>query len=206
MILSIGITLLLATTVSALTPDLAAVATAEAWAAKQGTEKAEGLLRDLVSRESGLITSAHTIAAGQVLDSTEHWTVTGDGRRVYPRRFRVSVRVKRYLAGDCGDTLRFWQNHLNPSVDFAPDFPRSTYDVEYAPGDSVVVLVYAECEADRYAENAGRSYKYLISDGVVLSKGISLDLFVGEIAEEREGERRDRPGASPNSYEASSRQ
>ena len=197
LVLCMGMVLVLSATVSALTPDLDSVRVADAYAEKHGKEMAEGLLRDLVSRESELITGAQTIAIGRVLDEIEYWTVTGDGRRVYPRRFRVSVLVERYLLGDCGDTLRFWQNHLDPSVDFAPNFPRSTYDVWYAPGDSVVVLAYAACGADRYDDDAGRSYKYRISDGLVLSKGISLAEFVGEIGELLE-ERRDRPGASPN--------
>ena len=197
LVLCIGIVFVLSATVSALTPDLTSVGVAEAYAEKRGKEMGEGLLRDLMSRESELIASAQTIAIGRVLDETEHWTVTGDGRRVYPRRFRVSILVERYLDGDCGDTLRFWQNHLDPSVDFAPSFARSTYDIWYAPGDSVLVLVYADCGADRYDENAGRSYKYSISDGIVLSKGISLAEFVGEIGELLE-ERRDRHGASPN--------
>jgi hypothetical protein len=185
-------------TVSGLTPDLKSVELAEACAEEYGKEAGEALLTDLVSRESQLIMSAHTIAIGRVLDETEHWTVTGDGRRVYPRRFRVSVRVERYLAGGCGDTLRFWQNHVNPSVDFAPDFPRSTYDVEYAPGDSVVVLLYAECEADRYAESAGRSYRYVISGGMVESKGIPVEQLVREIAVVRQCEDSGAAGASPN--------
>ncbi len=196
--LPIVMVLMLAATVSALTPDLSSVRVAEAVSEQRGEQIGQGLLAEMLSREIELVETARVIAVGEVIDVAEHWTVTGDRRIVYPRKFHVSVLVDRYVAGDCGDTLRFWQHHLDPSIDFAPSAERRTYDIEYAQGDSVLVLVYADCGATIYESNTGRSYRYLISGGVAESKNIPLEQLVGEITEVRDAERRDGPGASPN--------
>jgi hypothetical protein len=195
---SILIVLVLGTTVSALTPDLSSVRVAEALAERRGKEVAQGLLAEMLSSEIELIETADIIAVGEVLGTSEHWTADGAGRFLYPRKFHVSILVDRYVAGDCGDTLQFWQHHLDPSIDFAPSAERRTYDIKYAPGDTVVVLVYADCGATIYESNTGRSYRYLISGGVAGSKGIKLEQLVSEIAEVRDAERGDGPGASPN--------
>ncbi len=186
---------------TALSPDLSDLRLQPTVTQRGGERAGRRWLTSRLLIETELIQTADIVVVGEVVNSPKAWTMMGSTKVFKPLRFDVVLAVDRYIIGDCGDTLRFWQQRLDLKYSrvFSPDL--MTYDTEYSRAETVLVLLYGNCEELHTSGYSGRSYKYLVEGGAVTRKGLHLEEFIGELEAAREVEPVRYPypyGASPN--------
>ena len=153
--------------------------------------------------EKELMQTAEIVAVGEVVNEPASWmkarTRWGTTSWRNSQRFEVVLEVTEYLIGDCGDTLRFWQQRLPSNWIAVPTPEIVTYMAQYVQGDTMIVMLYGDCEEVDTARYSGRSYNWLLSGGSAVGRDTSMSGFIHDLEAAREAEPLHYdPIASPN--------
>ena len=180
-LLVMTLVMLCASGAMALTPDTRAVEISAAMAAERGESVGAAWLERELESERELIQTAGIVAVGRIASTVDIWARRRNGKSRYPSRRGITIHVERYLRGACGDTLLFWQHYPDPYLLDTDSVAERAFDTDYEEGATVVVLVYAGCAEAAEQSSCERPYRYAVVDGEVVSKGVTLELFLLEI-------------------------